>query len=442
MHGTVPIKVLVPLFSDGLVCLLHGVPRRAGEAETAPQYLTHFYLMISAGGALGGLLVGLVAPLVLNGLYELPVFMVVCAALAVIALRAQPDPQPRGEANAPAAPETAATRIGDLLFSFQGRITRAQWWGGQALLCLFAAPFVFAGIFLKSPVLWTAAAVVGAIPAAAISIKRCHDRGRSGWFNLVALVPGLNFWHLVEVAFLRGEEGENQYGPSPVRENRAPEWLQNLLPAPRLIAATAVVFLGGIFGYPQREAFVDWANGVAGWLRKGWESTEDTDQMALAAALLLAAALALIILRRDPKLRWARKWGGWAAFGAEMAVLLLAGYVGFQMREANSGYRLMVRNFYGGLKVHDSGPFTEIDATRTLTHGTINHGEQYLNPARQMLPTTYYGPNTGIGLAIRSKQKSANIRVGMIGLGTGTITAYGRPAITTAYMRSTRWSCT
>jgi hypothetical protein len=67
-----------------------------------------------------------------------------------------------------------------------------------------------------------------------------------------------------------------------------------------------------------------------------------------------------------------------------------------------------------------------MDATRGLTHGTINHGEQYLNPARQMLPTTYYGPNTGIGLAIRSKQKNGPIRVGVIGLGTGTTTAYGR----------------
>jgi len=43
-----------------------------------------------------------------------------------------------------------------------------------------------------------------------------------------------------------------------------------------------------------------------------------------------------------------------------------------------------------------------------------------------MLPTTYYGPNTGIGLAIRSKQKNGPIRVGVIGMGTGTTTAYGR----------------
>jgi spermidine synthase len=42
------------------------------------------------------------------------------------------------------------------------------------------------------------------------------------------------------------------------------------------------------------------------------------------------------------------------------------------------------------------------------------------------LPTTYFGPNSGIGLALRAKQKTGPIRVGVIGLGTGTIAAYGR----------------
>jgi spermidine synthase len=67
-----------------------------------------------------------------------------------------------------------------------------------------------------------------------------------------------------------------------------------------------------------------------------------------------------------------------------------------------------------------------LDSTRTLTHGTINHGEQYLNPARRHLATTYYGPNTGVGIAIREKQKTGAIRIGVIGLGTGTVASYGR----------------
>ena len=56
-----------------------------------PRYLTHFYLMISAGGAAGGLLVGLAAPLLFNAYYELPIGLVATAALALTALRAHPD---------------------------------------------------------------------------------------------------------------------------------------------------------------------------------------------------------------------------------------------------------------------------------------------------------------------------------------------------------------
>jgi SAM-dependent methyltransferase len=41
-------------------------------------------------------------------------------------------------------------------------------------------------------------------------------------------------------------------------------------------------------------------------------------------------------------------------------------------------------------------------------------------------PTTYYGPNSGVGRAIRQDQESGPVRVGVIGLGTGTLAAYGR----------------
>jgi SAM-dependent methyltransferase len=91
-----------------------------------------------------------------------------------------------------------------------------------------------------------------------------------------------------------------------------------------------------------------------------------------------------------------------------------------------SGSRVLVRNFYGGLRVRENGTPGSLEQTRTLTHGTINHGEEYLNIARRNLPTTYYGPNTGIGLAIRSKQEAGAVRIGVIGLGTGTTAAYGR----------------
>ena len=87
------------------------------------------------------------------------------------------------------------------------------------------------------------------------------------------------------------------------------------------------------------------------------------------------------------------------------------------------------RNFYGTLRVRDLGGPDEI---RTLNHGAIRHGGQIRQPAeKRRLPTTYYGNDSGVGAAILALQaRRPSIRVGVIGLGTGTIAAYGRPGDT------------
>jgi SAM-dependent methyltransferase len=142
--------------------------------------------------------------------------------------------------------------------------------------------------------------------------------------------------------------------------------------------------------------------------------------------LVACAVLVLWVLRQDAELQWFRRWRQPAPIVAAVLTLALAVFVGMQIRDSVRASRELVRNFYGALRVRDSGPATQLDATRTLTNGTINHGEQFLNPARRDLPTTYYGPDTGVGLAIREKEKTRAIRVGVIGLGTGTLAAYGR----------------
>ena len=54
-------------------------------------------------------------------------------------------------------------------------------------------------------------------PALAIYAKRWHDRGKSGWWTLIILVPLIgSIWFLVECGFLRGTEGPNQYGNDPL----------------------------------------------------------------------------------------------------------------------------------------------------------------------------------------------------------------------------------
>jgi hypothetical protein len=267
--GILPLQAGIPVFLASLfICCMvcHG---ELARLKPHPRYLTHFYLMVSAGGAMGGLLVGLAAPLLFSAYYELPIGLVAAAALAVTALRAHPD---------------------------------APW-------------------------------------------QRC------------------------------------------------------LLPASRYLLAVAACAAAGWAAFPSQRSM---------------------------AIPVIGSALVLILLRGDLKFRWARRAKRRVAFLTELAALLLAGYVGFETHYLTSGTRLMVRNFYGGLRVHDWDPPTDWAATRSLTVGTINHGEQFLNPARRDSPTTYFGPNSGIGLAIRAKQKTGPIRVGVIGLGTGTIAAYGR----------------
>ncbi|MGD0872621.1 MAG: fused MFS/spermidine synthase [Bryobacteraceae bacterium] len=143
--------------------------------------------------------------------------------------------------------------------------------------------------------------------------------------------------------------------------------------------------------------------------------------------LVLCAVLALFALSLDAEAApWFNGWRSILPGAGAAATVAMALYLGMQIREQARDARVMVRNFYGALKVDDTGPETDMMARRRLTHGTINHGEEYLNIARRRLPTTYYGPNTGVGIAIREKQKQGAMRVGVIGLGTATIAAYGR----------------
>jgi SAM-dependent methyltransferase len=87
----------------------------------------------------------------------------------------------------------------------------------------------------------------------------------------------------------------------------------------------------------------------------------------------------------------------------------------------------MARNFYGALYVYDQDTDGKMGPVRVLRHGTIDHGEQFLWPQNQRFATTYYSAGSGVGLAIRNLQMQGPMNVGVIGLGAGTLTTYGRP---------------
>ena len=133
---------------------------------------------------------------------------------------------------------------------------------------------------------------------------------------------------------------------------------------------------------------------------------------------ILACTLLAVVVFRDLS-----KWMSmaWAALAITVLVFL-----SLKERDTAAGARLLVRNFYGGLRVTDSGDLQKGDATRTLVHGTITHGLQMLSGELRRLPTTYYGKQSGVGLAIENCRHSGE-RVGVIGLGVGTLASYGRP---------------
>ena len=114
----------------------------------------------------------------------------------------------------------------------------------------------------------------------------------------------------------------------------------------------------------------------------------------------------------------------YASLAALIGVTACASYDGVRHHR---DVRVAMRSFYGVLRVKEYSPASDTHLRR-LVHGSIMHGEQYMHPSRRSALTTYYGEPSGIGAAIRSKQGRLNrpLRVGVIGLGAGTIAAYGR----------------
>ncbi|MCC6196230.1 MAG: fused MFS/spermidine synthase [Burkholderiales bacterium] len=83
------------------------------------------------------------------------------------------------------------------------------------------------------------------------------------------------------------------------------------------------------------------------------------------------------------------------------------------------------RNFYGVLRVQEAGS-SDGDRRRQLIHGNIMHGKQFLQADLKTQPTSYYTAKSGIGRVIEALHPRVDpIKVGIIGLGVGTIAAYG-----------------
>ncbi|MGD0609887.1 MAG: DUF805 domain-containing protein [Anaerolineales bacterium] len=111
-----------------------------------------------------------------------------------------------------------------LLFSDKGRIPRSTYWYfnlsmlGLFLIAIFA-DMLFgthvknSGYGIFSGILTLAWVITGI----GVYVKRFHDRGRPGWFILLLLIPIVNLWPVIELAFLKGTSGPNKYGSDPTQ---------------------------------------------------------------------------------------------------------------------------------------------------------------------------------------------------------------------------------
>ncbi|HEY5713521.1 MAG TPA: fused MFS/spermidine synthase [Allosphingosinicella sp.] len=114
-----------------------------------------------------------------------------------------------------------------------------------------------------------------------------------------------------------------------------------------------------------------------------------------------------------------RRW----PFAAGLAALMLS-YGGWStLVQSTEGVR--TRSYFGIYEVSERGDHS----ARVLTHGTTLHGIQNLRPGLERIPTSYYARRSGVGLTMTNADAlyGAHPRIGVVGLGSGTLACYARP---------------
>lgn len=162
------------------------------------------------------------------------------------------------------------------------------------------------------------------------------------------------------------------------------------------------------------------AGGAAGAIFVGLIAPAIFDALyELPLTLALTAALASLVV-------WPRGWLNRIAYLALTAAMFWV--LGSNWKQYHENSLSLRRSFYGALRVVQS-PHAGLEQNRTLYNGTIEHGAQYLWPPLRYRSTTYYGPDSGIGIVLR-EGFSGPKRVGLVGLGVGTLATYGNPGDT------------
>jgi SAM-dependent methyltransferase len=140
--------------------------------------------------------------------------------------------------------------------------------------------------------------------------------------------------------------------------------------------------------------------------------------------LIVVPIVAFLGVARQRR-QWKRPALTFAALALGLIACFGAAYYGWQkFLDDLSGAKLLARNFYGPVQVY---PATDTDYPAfILSHGITIHGLQFTAWNLRREPTTYYSHHSGAGLTYKVVSRSGPVKMGVIGLGTGTMAAYGR----------------
>ncbi|MGE5611379.1 MAG: spermidine synthase [Bacillota bacterium] len=145
-----------------------------------------------------------------------------------------------------------------------------------------------------------------------------------------------------------------------------------------------------------------------------------------ATALCCASLLAVMFL--DPQLQLFKGKGRLSLYALVPVCILLSLLWFSESVNTPSNANLIARhrNFYGVITVYDENPYDPANRVRGMRHGVITHGVQLTDPELRRHPSSYYGVSSGVARVLRAVHPDQPRRIGVIGLGVGTMAAFGK----------------
>jgi hypothetical protein len=138
------------------------------------------------------------------------------------------------------------------------------------------------------------------------------------------------------------------------------------------------------------------------------------------------ASLATVVMFVDEKSPFHGGRCVWAWGGIILALIGFGAGLYHDAAKSVAGNLVVSRSFYGVLKVSESRLDDPEAHELTLEHGGTQHGLQFVSPRKRRWPTTYYTSASGISRAMAHFPRKQNRRVGVAGLGVGTLAAFGK----------------